>query len=100
MGQTSVRTSWCLFVISVALGCSTSPRGSASDAATGDAAPGGPDTPTTPDATAIPDGSAMEAAACLAPLPSPPGVEDPTDVPATDPARAAEQHRFFRITVK
>jgi hypothetical protein len=91
--------------------CSSTPRGSASDAAVDvgvgsqpDVGGGGRDATTVtdvrPTVDVVPDGDAASPVTCPGPLVVPPALEDPMGAPAVDPARAAEQHRFFEITVK
>jgi hypothetical protein len=46
-----------------------------------------------------PDGGAGEASACTPPDTQAPN-DDPTEMPAADPALSSQQHRFFKITVK
>lgn len=111
MGPMSAREISCLGALLLTFGCTATPRGTTTgnDAATEIGAPASPDAEagtTTPDATApgdanpASDADATGPVSCPTSLTVPATVEDPTAAPAADPARAAEQHRFFRITVK
>lgn len=107
MAPTSVRALLGIFLVAA---CSSTPRGSASDAAVEVGVGAQPDVGAGMDATpvndvrppsdVVTDGDATSPVVCPGPLVVPPALEDPTGAPAADPARAAEQHRFFKITVK
>jgi hypothetical protein len=116
MGPTCARRLCAALLV---LGCARSgspTRDAALDSATADAgAPGASDAPPVSDAPVGPtgdgptsdgpapsagDASAGEVSASCAPLLAPTTRDDPTDMPAADPALATQQHRFFRITVK